>query len=72
MRFENKITYIPDKEKCLTEDQSRHVYKVVETNEIINIETTKQELEDDKVTRNKLKEEEDDTESNPYQKCHSK
>ena len=23
----NKITYIPDKGKCLTEDQARHIYK---------------------------------------------
>ena len=66
MRFDNKITYIPDKEKCLTEDEARHVYKMVETNKIINIEIKIQELED-KVTRNRLKEEEDDTESNPYQ-----
>ena len=35
---------------------------------IINIETMKQEIEDDRVTRNRLKEEEEDeTESNPYQ-----
>ena len=34
---------------------------------IINIETMKQEIEDDKVTRNRHKEEEDETESNPYQ-----
>ena len=67
MRFNNKIIYIPGKEKCLTEDQARHVYKMVETNKIINIETMKQELEDDKVTRNRLKEEEHDTDSNPYQ-----
>ena len=67
MRFDSKITNIPDKEKCLTEDQARHVYKMVETYKIINMETMKQELEDDKVTRDRLKEEEDDTESNPYQ-----
>ena len=34
---------------------------------IINVETMKQEAEDDKVTRNKLTEEEDGTESNPCQ-----
>ena len=34
---------------------------------IINTETMKQEIEDNKVTRNRLKEEEYDTESNPYQ-----
>ena len=33
---------------------------------IINIETMKQEIEDDKMTRNKLNEE-DITEANPYQ-----
>ena len=67
MRFDNKITYIPDKEKCLTEDQARHVYKMVEMNQVINIETMKQVLWDDKVTRNRLKEEEESDEANPYQ-----
>ena len=50
----------------MIEDQARHIYKV-ETNKIINIETMKQEIEDNKVTRNRLKKEEADTESNPYQ-----
>ena len=27
VRFDYKITYIPDKGKCLTEDQARHIYK---------------------------------------------
>ena len=68
MRFDNKITYIPDKEKCLIEDQARHVYKMVDMNKMINTETMKQELEDDKVTRNRLKEEEENNgEVNPYQ-----
>ena len=59
-RFSNKITYIPDREKkCLTEDQVRHIYKMVETDKIINIETMKQEIEDNKVTRYRLKEEEE-------------
>ena len=54
--------------KCLTEDQARHIYKKVEADMIINIETMKQEIEDDRVTRNRLKEEEEDeNESNPYQ-----
>ena len=52
----------------MTEDQARHVYNMVEMNKIINIETMKQEIEDDRVTRNRLKEEEEDEiESNPYQ-----
>ena len=67
VRFDNKITYIPDRENCLTEDQARYVYKMVETDKVINIETMKQELEDSKVTRNRLKEEEENTEINPYQ-----
>ena len=60
------IYQIKSTEKCLTEDQARHVYKKVEMDKIINIETMKQEIEDDKMTRNRLKEE-DMTETNPYQ-----
>ena len=59
--------YIPEKGKCLTEDQARYVYKTVETDKQINIEAMKQEIEDDKVTRNRLKEEEEDAKLNPYQ-----
>ena len=67
VRFDNKITYITDTEReCLAEDQARHVYKMVEMDKVINIETTKQELEDNKMTRNRLKEE-DNTATNPYQ-----
>ena len=61
------ITYIPNKGKYLTEDQGRHVYKMVEMDRKINIETMKQEIEDNRVTRHKIKEEEDETELNPYQ-----
>ena len=60
------ITHILDKRKCLTEDQARHIYKKVKMVKIINIESMKQEIEDDRVTRNRLKEEEEDK-SNPYQ-----
>ena len=42
------------------------IYKMVEMNKVINIETMKQEIEDNKMTRNRLKEE-DNTEANPYQ-----
>ena len=59
--------YIPDKEKCLIEDQARHVYKMVEMDTIISIETMKQEIEDDKMTRNRLTEEGEHIEANPYQ-----
>ena len=50
----------------MTEDQARYVYKMVDTNKIINIENMKQEIEDDKMIRNRPKEE-DNTEANPYQ-----
>ena len=51
----------------MTEDQARYVYKMVEMDKIVNIETMKQEIEDSKVTRNRLKEEEENTEEYPYQ-----
>ena len=50
----------------MTEDQARHIYKKVETDEVINVETMKQEIEDDKMTRNRLNEG-DTTETNRYQ-----
>ena len=66
-RHNKGVRYILEKEqKCLTEDQARHIYKKVEMDKIINIETMKQEIEDEKMTRNKLNEE-DTTEANPYQ-----
>ena len=51
----------------MTKDQARHVYQMVETDKVINIETMKQEMEDGKMTRNRLKEEKDNTDANPYQ-----
>ena len=67
IRFDNKVRYIPDKEKkCLIDNQARHVYKKVKIGKIINIKTMKQEIEDDKMTRNRLREE-DMTATNPYQ-----
>ena len=52
----------------MTEDQARHIYKMVEEDKIINVEMMKQEIEDDRMNRNRFKEEEEDeTESNPYQ-----
>ena len=68
VRLNDKITYMPDREeKCLTEDQARHNYKKVEMDKSVNIETMRQEIEEDKRTRNRLKEEEDENDSNPYQ-----
>ena len=62
----NKITYIPDGEKkCLTEDQARYIYEKIEQNRSVNIHAMKQEIEDDKMSRNTQEEEE--SEVNPYQ-----
>ena len=59
---------MPDREKkCLTEDQARHIYKKVEMDRPVNIETMTQDIEDDKMTRKRLKEEEDENDLNPYQ-----
>ena len=68
VRFSDKITYIPDRgKKCLTEDQGRHIYKMVEMDTPVNIHSMKQEIEDDRMIRNKSKEEEKESELNPYQ-----
>ena len=47
--------------------QTRHIYTKVEMGNSVNIETMIQEIEDDKMTRNRCKEEEDENDSNPYQ-----
>ena len=66
-RHDKSVRCLPDKEqRGLTEDHARHVYKKLETDKVINVETMKQEIEDDKMTRNRLNEEET-TETNPYQ-----
>ena len=37
--------YIKDREAiCLTNDQARHIYKKVESERIVNIDTVKQEI----------------------------
>ena len=67
VRHNKDVRYIPDKEqKCLTEDQGRHVYIEVAMDKIINIEIMKLEIEDAKMTRNKSDEGET-TNVNSYQ-----
>ena len=67
VRHIKSVRYIPDKEQiCLTEDETRHVYKMVETDRVINVQTRKQDIEYDKMTRNRLNKE-TTTETNPYQ-----
>ena len=57
------VTYIKNKENiCLTKDQARHIYKMVELEGIVNIDTIRQEIEEDKLSKDNI----DDEEVNPY------
>ena len=57
--------HVKDKETiCLTNDQARHIYKKVELEGIVNIDTIKQEIEEDKLGKDNI----DDDEVNPYHK----
>ena len=57
------VTYVRDKEvKCLTKDQVRHIYKHVESESAVNVDTIRQETKDNKLTKDK------EDEVNPYQK----
>ena len=57
------VKFAKDKETiCLIKDQARHIYKNVELEGIINIDTIKQEIEEDKLGRDNI----DDDEVNPY------
>ena len=57
------ITYVKDA-ICLTEDQTKYIYKKVEQGRDLNTETMKQEMEEEKVTEIILNGENE----NPYQK----
>ena len=71
MRFSEKVTYIPNKEKmCLTRDQATQIYEEVEKNEPINIQVISQGIENEKkVRKGQIKEEDIDMIENPYQKA---
>ena len=44
------VKYLKDKETiCLTKDQARHIYKKVESESVVNVDTIKQKLEEDKL-----------------------
>ena len=47
---------------CLTLDQARHIYKKVEQDSLVNVETIKQEIEDDGLDKNN----DNKGEENPY------
>ena len=56
------VKYIKDKETiCLTNNQARHIYKKLESESVLNVDTIKQEREEDKLDRNM-----DEDEINPY------
>ena len=43
------VKYFKDREAvCLTKDQDKHIYKKVELEGVVNIDTIKQQIEDDK------------------------
>ena len=49
------VTYVKDKENiCLATDQARCIYKKVESEGVVNVDTMKQEIEDEKLTREKM------------------
>ena len=59
------VRYVKDKEaKCLTEDQMRYIYKKVESESVVNVDTINQEIEDEKLTRDRIHEDV----ISPYQK----
>ena len=46
---------------CLTDDQAKHIYKKVDSEGIVNIDTIKHDIEEDKLGRNM-----DEDKVNPY------
>ena len=46
---------------CLIKDQARHIYKKVESEGIVNVDTIRQEIEEDKLSKDNI-----DDEENPY------
>ena len=57
------VPYVKDKETiCLTKDQARYIYKKVELEGIVNVDTIKQEVEENKLS----KDDTDDDKINPY------
>ena len=68
VRFSDKITHVPDKEKkCLTKVQAKHIYEIVEMNKPVNIHAKNQDIKDDSKIRIRSKEEKIDSDLNPYQ-----
>ena len=47
----------------MTNDQARHIYNKVELEDIVNVDTIKQEIEEDKLSKDNI-----DDKINPYHK----
>ena len=57
------VKYVKDKETiCLTNDQARHIYKKVKLEGIVNVDIIKQEIEENKLSKDNI----EDDEVNPY------
>ena len=49
------VKYVKDKETiCLTKDQARHIYEKAEFKGIVNVETIKQEIKEDKLSKDNI------------------
>ena len=68
VRFSDKVTYIPDRERtCLTKDQMKHFYEMVEMNKPVNIHAMKQDIRNDSKVRVKSDIGDNDCDFNLYQ-----
>ena len=65
MKISGPVKYVKDKERnCLTEDLARHIFKKVELEDVVNVDTMKQKIKEDKFSKDNI----DDDKINPYQK----
>ena len=59
------VRYVKDRENiCLTAEQAMYIYKKVEQESVVNVETIKHGIEDDRLNKDNIDNEE---EVNPYQ-----
>ena len=66
VRFSDKVTYIPDRERtCLTKDQTKHTYEMVDRNKPVNIHAMNQDIRNDSKARVKSEIGENDSDLNP-------
>ena len=57
------VKYVKDKETiCLTNDQARHMYDKVELEDIVNMDAIKQDIEEDKLSKDNI----EDDKVNPH------